>query len=53
MSREKFSAVLDEAVEQLETKVRVLKNQQSTITVNLIELEKKRDGLSQEIFDLE
>ncbi len=52
MDRKSFSTVLDEAVGQLDQEVRALKNQQSTITMNLQELEKTRDGLSQEIIDL-
>jgi chromosome segregation ATPase len=53
MDRKKFSGILDEAVGQLENEVRVLKNQQATIKTNLIELENKRNKLSQEIYDLE
>ena len=51
MDRKSFASVLDEAVGKLEGDVRVLKNQQATITVNLKELETKRNKLSQEIID--
>ncbi len=53
MDRRTFSSVLDEATRQLENDVRILKIQQATITVNLKELEEKRDKLSREIYELE
>ena len=53
MDRKKFSSILDEAVGQLENEVRVLKNAQATLKINLKELEQMRDKLSQEIYDLE
>ena len=53
MDRRTFSSVLDEATRQLESDVRTLKNQQAAITVNLKELEGKRNGLSGEIIELE
>lgn len=52
MDRKSFSSVLDEAIGQLDSEVRALKNQQSTMTINIQELEKTRNGLSQEIIDL-
>lgn len=51
MDRKSFASVLDEAVGKLEGDVRVLKNQQQTLTVNIKDLEGKRDKLSQEIID--
>jgi chromosome segregation ATPase len=53
MDRRTFSSVLDEATRQLDNDVRILKNQQATITINLQELEKTRDKLSREIIELE
>lgn len=52
MDRKGFGAVLDETVSKMESDVRILKNQQATITINLKDLESKRDKLSQEILDL-
>ena len=51
MDRKKFGAVLDEAVNQLESDVRILKNQQVNLNANLKDLEEKRNKLSQEIID--
>ena len=53
MDRRTFSSVLDEAVGQLEGDVRILKNQQATITANLKDLEIRRNKLAQEIMELE
>src|SRR3990167_6993659 len=53
MDRKSFSSVLDEAVNRLDSEVRALKNRQAVITVNLKELEARRDKLSQEIYDAE
>ena len=53
MDRRTFSSVLDEAVGQLEGDVRILKNQQATITANLKDLETRRNKLAQEIMELE
>jgi len=52
MDRKRFSSILDEAVGQLNNEVGVLKTQQQTITLNLKELERTRDKLSQDIFNL-
>lgn len=52
MERKQFSSILDEAVGQLNNEVGVLKTQQQTITLNLKELERTRDKLSQDIFNL-
>src|SRR3990167_8835037 len=53
MDRKQFSSVLDEAVGKLESDVRILKNQQSTVAANLKTLEETRNKLSKSIFDLE
>jgi len=53
MNRKGFGAVLDETVSQMEHDVRVLGNKQVTLKTNVKELEKTRDKLSSEIFDLE
>ena len=45
MDRKSFASVLDEAVGQLEEQVRSLKNQKQNLTVNIGDLEKKRDGV--------
>jgi chromosome segregation ATPase len=52
MDRKSFSSVLDEAVGQLDSEVRALRNQQQTLTNNLKELESQRDKLTQEIIAL-
>ncbi len=53
MDRKKFGAVLDETVSKMEHDVRVLKNQNATLKINIQELEKTRDSLSAEIYKLE
>ena len=52
MDRKKFSSVMDEAINQLEKEVRVLKTQQANLAVNVKNLEGVRDKLSKEIYDL-
>ena len=54
MAREaRISSFIDSAIEEASSKVNILKVQEANLALNLKELEKKRDKLSKEIYDLE
>jgi len=49
----RISSFIDSAIEEASSKVNILKVQEANLALNLKELEKKRDKLSKEIYDLE
>jgi len=53
LNRKSFGSILDETVNQMESDVRILKNQQATLQTNVLELEAKRNKISEEILNLE
>lgn len=53
MNKQDFDKGLDELVGDLKRDVRVLQTQRQTLTVNLQDLESKRDKLSNDILNLE